>query len=163
MRSFSDRYQSATLEMIGTGPLFEDVRRKIFKLKLQNVVSLPGVLTSLEVAESMKRARAFVQHSRRAPDGDEEGCPVSVIEAQLCGLPVVSTLHGGIPDVVLDRQTGILVDEGDTLAMAVAMAELIDNPSLAAKLGASGQKRSRKKFTLDCHVKQISDLIHRLS
>jgi len=163
MRSFSDRYQSATLEMIGTGPLFEDVRRKIFKLKLQNVVSLPGVLTSLEVAESMKRARAFVQHSRRAPDGDEEGCPVSVIEAQLCGLPVVSTLHGGIPDVVLDRQTGILVDEGDTLAMAVAMAELIDNPSLAAKLGASGQKRSRKNFTLDCHVKQISDLIHRLS
>ena len=69
----------------------------------------------------------------------------------------------GIPDVVLDRQTGILVEEGDTLAMAVAMAELIDNPSLAAKLGYSGQKRSRKNFTLDCHVKQISALIHRLS
>ena len=102
-------------------------------------------------------------HSRRAPDGDEEGCPVSVIEAQLCGLPVISTLHGGIPDVVLDRQTGILVEEGDTLAMAVAMAELIDNPSLAAKLGTSGQKRSRENFTLDRHIKQIAALIHRLS
>ena len=163
MRFFSDRYHSATLEMIGGGPLFEVVRSKVFELKLENVVSLPGVLTPLQVVESMRKARAFVQHSRRALDGDEEGCPVSVIEAQLCGLPVISTFHGGIPDVVLHRQTGILVEEGDTLAMAVAMAELIDNPILAAKLGASGRIRSRKNFTLDCHVMQIASLIHRLS
>ena len=163
MRSFSDKYLSATLEMIGGGPLLSVVRRKVFELQLDDFVSLPGVLPPLKVVESMRKARAFVQHSRRALDGDEEGCPVSIIEAQLCGLPVVSTLHGGIPDVVLDRQTGILVEEGDIFAMAVAMAELIDNPDLAAKLGSFGQTRSRKNFTLDCHVKQIAALIHRLS
>ena len=77
----------------------------MFELKLENFVSLPGVLAPLQVVESMRKARAFVQHSS-ALDGDEEGCPVSVIEAQLCGLPVISTFHGGIPDVVLHRQTG---------------------------------------------------------
>ena len=100
---------------------------------------------------------------RRALDGDEEGCPVAVIEAQLCGLPVISTLHGGIPDVVLDGETGILVEEGDIFAMASAMAELFDNPSLAAQLGTAGQLRARKNFTLDCHINQISSLISSLT
>lgn len=163
MRSFSDRYQSSTLKMIGGGPLLEAVKRRVFELQLEDVVSLPGVLAPLQVVESMRQARAFVQHSRRAQDGDEEGCPVAVIEAQLCGLPVVSTLHGGIPDVILDGETGILVEEGDIFAMASAMAELFDNPSLAAQLGTAGQLRARKNFTLDCHINQISSLISRLA
>tara|TARA_B100001057_G_scaffold499292_1_gene609417 strand:- start:1485 stop:2603 length:1119 start_codon:yes stop_codon:yes gene_type:complete len=162
MRSISEKYKSATLEMIGDGPLFDAVQNKVHEMKLENLVTLPGMLPPQEVAEAMRRARAFVQHSRRAADGDEEGCPVSIIEAQLCGLPVISTFHGGIPDVVLDGQTGRLVEEGDTSAMALAMAEVIDNPRLAKQFGKAGQLRSRKYFTLDCHIKQMSDFISAL-
>ena len=63
----------------------------------------------------------FMQHSRTAEDGNKEGCPVSVVEAQLYGLPVVSTRHGAIPDVVVDQQTGRLVKGVDRRAIAEAM------------------------------------------
>ena len=110
----------------------------------------------------MRRARVFVQHSRTAEDGDEEGCPVSVMEAQLCGLPVVSTRHGGIPDVVVDQQTGRLVEEGDRPAMAEAMALLVDQPDLAAAWGTAGQLRAQARFTVAHHVDQITMLLNDL-
>jgi glycosyltransferase involved in cell wall biosynthesis len=132
------------------------------QLGLQHSVQFPGVLSPDAVAQEMRRARVFVQHSRTAEDGDEEGCPVSVMEAQLCGLPVVSTRHGGIPDVVVDQQTGRLVEEGDRLGMAEAMALLADRPDLAGAWGAAGQRRAQARFTVGHHVDQITMLLNDL-
>jgi glycosyltransferase involved in cell wall biosynthesis len=61
---------------------------------------------------------AAFPHSLVAPDGDSEGSPVSVMEAQLCGLPVVTTHHAGITEVVREGETGLLVDEGDVAGTA---------------------------------------------
>ena len=79
----------------------------------------------------MRQVRGFVQHSIVAPDGDSEGNPVAVMEAQLSGLPVVATRRG-IPEVVRDGETGLLVSEGDVDGMAVAMRRLVLEPALAA-------------------------------
>ena len=84
------------------------------------------------------------------------------MEAQLCGLPVVATRHGGIPDVVVDQQTGRLVAEGDRHGMAEAMALLVDRPDLAGDWGAAGQRRARARFTVGHHVHQVSALLHAL-
>lgn len=100
-----------------------------------------------------------MQHSLTAPDGDEEGCPVAVIEAQLSGLPVVGTRHAGIPDVVRDAETGFLVEEGDTAAMALAIGRLADDPSLAGSFGRAGAERCRQLFTVDHHLKAVTALI----
>ena len=152
-----------TLQMVGEGVLKQKVRDRAKSLGIDQYVQFSGSMAPADIANAMRRARAFVQHSLRAPDGDEEGCPVSIMEAQLSGLPVVATFHAGIPDVVLHEKTGFLVHERDCHAMAKAMVLLAEEPQLADKLGASASMRARKNFTVDMHIIQLSNLIREVS
>src|SRR5205823_4306575 len=83
----------------------------------------------------MRQARAFVQHSVEASTGDCEGLPVGILEAGASGLPVIATRHAGIPEAVVDGETGVLVAEKDVRGMAHAMAHLLKSPELAGRLG----------------------------
>ena len=125
-------------------------------------VALLGALPQRQIVERMRLARGFVQHSLVAPDGDSEGNPVAVMEAQLCGLPVVATRHAGIPEVVLEEETGLLVDEGDVDGMAVAMRRLVLEPSLAGQFGMAGQRRVERCFTVQHHWAAVADLLERI-
>jgi colanic acid/amylovoran biosynthesis glycosyltransferase len=149
----------ATLTIIGDGPLFGPCKRMIQALHLENAVELLGVRGSDEVSRQMRRARAFVQHSLVAENGDSEGTPVAVIEAQMSGLPVVATRHAGIPDVVLDGETGFIVEEGDVDAMADAMVRLAQDPALAGRQGASARARATEHFTMERHIEQLAAMI----
>jgi glycosyltransferase involved in cell wall biosynthesis len=84
------------------------------------------------------------------------------MEAQLSGLPVIATRHAGIPDVVMEGETGLLVEEGDVEAMAMAMLRLIDDPELAARFGRAGRQRVLQKFTVAHHLQQVSELLDRV-
>ena len=152
----------ASLWMVGDGPLLKQAQALVLELALQERVHFLGVRSQQEVAELMREVRGFVQHSMVAPDGDSEGNPVAVMEAQLSGLPVVATHHAGIPEVVLDRQSGLLVEEGDEIAMAQAMTRLVLDPALAARLGNCGRKRVQEQFTIEHHLQQVSLLLHQV-
>jgi len=147
------------LWMVGEGPLLAEAQHLVRSLGLTQEVHLLGMRSQAEVAALMRQVRAFVQHSLVAPDGDSEGSPVAVMEAQLSGLPVVATRHAGIPEVVLDGETGLLVDEGDETAMTAAMARVVSDPNLASRLGACGRRRIQEGFTVDHHLRQVSDLL----
>lgn len=147
------------LWMVGEGPLLEDARCLVNDLQLQDRVRFLGVKSQQEVAALMRQVRVFVQHSLIAPDGDSEGNPVSVMEAQLSGLPVVSTRHAGIPDVVLDGSTGLLVEEGDVRGMAVAMERLMADSELAARFGRAGRDRVLAGFTLEHHLQDLTGFL----
>lgn len=149
----------ATLSIIGGGELFGPCRRMVLALRLEDSVTLLGVRGPEEVRHQMGKARAFVQHSLTAENGDSEGTPVAVIEAQMCGLPVVATRHAGIPEVVLDGATGFIVEEGDVDAMAEAMIRLAKDPTLAVRLGASARKRALENFTMERHINQLAEMI----
>ena len=123
---------------------------------MSSQVKLLGVLSQKQIADHMRTSRAYVQHSMVARDGDSEGNPVAIMEAQLCGLPVISTNHAGIPDVVLDGYTGLLVQEGDVTSMANAMRDLVLDPSMAGRLGAAGRERVLQAFTIQHHWSQVS-------
>jgi glycosyltransferase involved in cell wall biosynthesis len=103
----------------------------------------------------MRKARAFVQHSMQANDGDSEGTPLAILEAGASGLPVVSTRHAGIPDVVLDSDTGLLVEEGDVDGMAQCMIRLAESPKLALELGTAARERIAEDFTLDASIRGL--------
>ena len=151
--------EAARLVMVGDGPLLEPARERVRQLGLEAVVQLPGLADRTRVVALMRVARAFVQHSCVAPDGDSEGSPVAVMEAQLCGLPVVATHHAGIPEVVQDGVSGLLVAEGDVEGMAQAMARLALDPQLAARQGLAGKQRVAARFTVEHHLRAVSALI----
>ncbi len=152
-----------SLVILGDGPLLNQAKQLVHQLGLGKVVSLPGVAGRDTVAQLLRQARCFVQHSRVAPDGDSEGSPVAVMEAQLSGLPVVATLHGGIPEVVQEGISGFLVDEGDLQRMASAMARLARDPGLASRMGLAGQQRVASRFTVSHHLSAVAALLEKAS
>jgi colanic acid/amylovoran biosynthesis glycosyltransferase len=147
------------LVMVGEGPLLAQARQRAIQLGLAGRVRFAGLLSPTEVAVLMRGSRGFLQHSLTAPDGDQEGSPVAVMEAQLSGLPVVATWHAGIPDVVIDGETGILVPEGDWKEMAAAISRLAADPILAKSLGERGRRRCLTRFTTGHHHHQLATLL----
>ena len=145
----------ARLIMIGDGPLFAQCIQLASYLQIADKVEFPGPKSPKELAEYYSSSRAFVQHSVVAEDGDSEGTPVAILEAMACGLPVVSTLHGGIKDVVLEGETGYLVDEGDYLSMAERMSRLAADETLASRLGQRGAERINKRYTIQKHLDDL--------
>jgi glycosyltransferase involved in cell wall biosynthesis len=95
----------------------------------------------------MQHARCVVQHSVVAPSGDSEGTPLTILEAGATGLPVVSTRHAGIPDVVIEGATGFLVDEHDEESMAQHMIRLAQDPDLAGVMGRAARAHIQKNFS----------------
>ena len=147
------------LWMVGEGPLLADAKALADQLQLGERISFLGARSQADVAELMRGVRVFVQHSRVAADGDSEGNPVAVMEAQLSGLPVVATRHAGIPEVVLDGSTGLLVEEGDVAGMAAAIERLLRDPVLCGHLGEAGRIRVAAAFTLDHHLQDLSEFL----
>ena len=105
------------------------------------------------------KARAFVQHSVTAKDGDMEGTPNTILEASAMGLPIISTKHAGIKEAVIHEKTGFLVDEHDYLKMSEFMMLLVQNPELAGKLGKNPRIHMEKNYSMDYRIKVLKDLI----
>jgi colanic acid/amylovoran biosynthesis glycosyltransferase len=140
---------AARLRMIGDGPLLESCRVLVERLGLQQAVRFLGAQTPAIVRQEMQRARVFVQHSVRASSGDSEGLPNTILEAGAAGLPVVATRHAGIPEIVIDNQTGILVDEHDVAGMSAAMTSLLCDPTRAERFGRSARQRIQNHFSIE--------------
>ena len=149
------------LLMAGDGVLWNTCKNLVAYFGLQKQVDLPGVIDKSAYLDALKRARAFVQHSVTALSGDAEGTPVAVMEASAAGVPVISTRHTGIQDVILHGETGFLVDEHDVQGMAQYMAQLLADAELAHELGRKGKVRIRDNFSMDHHIGGLNELIQR--
>ena len=115
--------------IIGSGPLEGRLRAFVERNRLETVVQFLGNLKYSEYLKELASADIFVQPSVTAEDGDcEGGAPTSILEAQACGVPVVSTLHADIPNVVVPGRSAFLVPERDSGALANAIAELLERP-----------------------------------
>ncbi len=162
LRAFADvrrRLPGATLRMVGDGPLMAECRVLARDLGIEGSLTFLGAQPPAIVREEMRRARCFVQHSVRAESGDSEGTPVSVIEAGASGLPVVATRHAGIPDVVIEGETGFLVEEHDAAGMARCMLRLAEDAVLAGRLGRAARARIEGCFSMDRSIGELWRII----
>ena len=150
---------TAVLRMIGEGPLLSDCRRLASDLGIEDAVSFLGAQPPPVVQEEMRSARCFVQHSVEAASGDSEGTPVGVIEAGATGLPVISTRHAGIPDVIVEGETGFLVDEHDVEGMAQYMLRVAHDPGLAGRLGRAARLRVERYFSMEQSIDRLWKII----
>lgn len=142
-------------ELVGEGPLRPELERRIAELGLRDLVKLAGALPQNEVARRLGRSSVFVLPSVVAPDGQMEGIPVALMEAMAAGRPVVSSDLSGIPELVQDGVSGLLVQPGDAAGIAAALKRLIDDPGLSRALGEHGREKVEREFRLDGTVAEL--------
>lgn len=153
------RIPDARLTIVGDGEMRPAVVERVRDLDLKGSVELTGALPHEEALRVLATHWIFAQHSVTASDGDQEGLPVAIIEAMALGLPVVSTLHSGIPEAVIEGQTGHLVREHDFESMAKQMIILLNDFSLRKRMGEAGRKVAHERFTLKRRMERICGLI----
>ena len=149
----------ARLKMIGDGPLLEACMQIADALGIVEFVEFRGPLPHEEVVNQLRSARVFIQHSMRTKSGDSEGTPVGILEASAAGLPIIATRHTGIKDIVIEGETGFLVDEGDIHGMANAMVNLSWDQSLAAQLGKNGRDFIVSNYSMKKSITNLSNII----
>jgi len=136
------------LRVLGTGDVLQPALRR-----LADELRLPvtWLAPRSDVPAAMAAADVLLVPSRTAASGDQEGTPTVICEGGAAGLPVVSTLHAGIPEQVADGETGLLVPERDLAGMAAALQRLGADPALRARLGAAGRAKMRAEYSLAAH------------
>jgi glycosyltransferase involved in cell wall biosynthesis len=136
-------------QIIGNGPLEESLKEQAALLGVDQRVSITGPKAEGEIKRLFERSRMFVLSCTRAEDGAMDNLPTVIMEAMAAGLPVVSTDVAAVSEMIADDETGFIVPERDSGALAQKMACLLENPALARAMGMRARERCRDLFDLD--------------
>ncbi|MDP3983537.1 MAG: glycosyltransferase [Acidimicrobiia bacterium] len=135
------------VEIIGDGPLAEDLQRQVEQLDLGSLVRFRGALPHELVDEAYQRCSMVVLPCRIDSNGDRDGLPTVLVEAMARGLPVISTNLVGIPELVQDERTGLVVPPDEPKALAAAILRLFNDPPGATQLGEAGRHAVAERFS----------------
>ncbi|TDU34405.1 glycosyltransferase involved in cell wall biosynthesis [Gelidibacter sediminis] len=152
-------HPDARLLLAGDGALLNMCQNLVKHFGFEEQVIFLGIVSPEAYRELLTESLAFVQHSITANNGDMEGTPLAVLEASVAGLPVISTNHAGIPDVIEHGKTGLLSEEHDVDAMAENMLHLLGDVDLAKKLGAAGKARILEHYSMQRHINVLGDVL----
>jgi glycosyltransferase involved in cell wall biosynthesis len=152
-------HPNAKLLMCGDGVLLEMCKNLVKYYQLENQIEFLGVISSDQLGGLLENSLGYIQHSITADNGDMEGMPISVLEASASGIPVISTFHAGISDVIEDGVTGLLCKEHDVTGMGQNIIKLLDDIELAKKMGQEGKARIKSHFSFKKHIDGIQQLL----
>lgn len=159
-RKVLEVHKDVKLVMCGEGPLLETCQNLVEFYGIENKVEFKGKVNKDAIIKLLQESIAFVQHSITSKNGDMEGTPVGVMEASSAGLPVVSTNHAGIPDVIQNGKTGYLVSEKDVDNMALYMRKVLENSDLAKQMGEYGKVFIKENITMRNHLNLLRKLVY---
>lgn len=135
-------------ELIGDGILFDKYKKITSNIKGNSNVIFSGKKDRAYIINALNRTKYFIAPSIVAQDGDEEGIPMTIMEAASTGLPIISTIHKGIQEVITDNFSGLLVPERNIESIAQAIKTLILKPDLCTLLGTNARKKILEDFNL---------------
>jgi glycosyltransferase involved in cell wall biosynthesis len=141
---------------IGGGPVLPELKEKAANGGLKSHITWMGPQPQERVLDAYGKAEVFVLASRIASDGDRDGLPNVLMEAQSQGLACLSTRISAIPELILDGETGLLVPPDDPGAFASALERLIRSPALRSRLGGAGMARVRASFSHDRNIDRLA-------
>src|SRR5216117_3503212 len=150
-------------DIIGDGPLRETLRSKIAKLNLSSRINLLGSLSQKAVLEKLRDTDIFALASTADAQGATDVFPTVILEAMASARPVVSTRLAGIPELVVDCETRVLVSPGDPTALTEALAQLVCDRELRLRYGRAGRMRIEQHFRIEDTVAPLLKLFRKAS
>jgi len=145
--------------IIGDGPLRKNLENMIHEFDLANEVVLVGPLSHARVCEEIVHSDVFVLPSVTSLKGDMEGIPVSLMESMAIGTPVISTYHSGIPELIENGVSGLLVPERDVGGLALAINAIMDDSKMAKNLSANARLKVVSHFELELLNKRLLGIL----
>lgn len=145
-------------EIIGAGPLRQDLEQLVETLNLKDRVRFRGRIFQEQLLDYYAAADLFVLPCIPASDADRDGIPNTLIEAMAMQLPVISTRFSGIPELVVDGSTGVLVEPDNVPELAEAMQKLLDNPVLRHRMGQAGRQRVVQNFAIERSAARLYEI-----
>ena len=151
------------LNIAGSGPLEAELRACVLDSSLtMNDVRFLGALAHTQVAEFITSLDVFVLPCQKDSNGDMDGIPVVLMEAMLSGVPVVSTEISGIPELIIDGTTGLLVMPGDEQALASAISSLMGDSCLKSSLIINAVAKVKEEFSLKSNAGKLNDMFNQV-
>lgn len=144
--------------IVGEGPLRGELETQIRKLSLDAEVELTGAMASEEVDRAMRRASLFVLASQPALSGNMDGIPVALMEAMAAGTPVISTRVSGIPELIENEETGLLVPPQDEAALADGIARMLQDHELRRHCVEHARQRVIREFNAEREASRLLEL-----
>lgn len=146
--------------LIGDGPLREQLDAGIQNAGLEERVTLTGPLPRDRVAEAIQQAAMVVAPCTISEDGDRDGLPTILVEAMALGTPVISTRVVGIPELVVDQETGLCVEPDNTGELALAMARLLQEADTREKLSRQAREMIAREYDVDRNTAKLRTIFH---
>ena len=143
-------------EIVGEGPQTDELKAEIKRLGLKDIVHLVGAWPQERVAQALSRASLFALPCVEAKDGNMDALPTVLLEAMAAGCPCVSTRLSGIPEIIVDRQTGLLVPPEDDAVLSTAITDMLDHPEMSARFSRAGRARVEEVFDVRTNVGTLS-------
>jgi colanic acid/amylovoran biosynthesis glycosyltransferase len=147
--SILDTCSNISYMIVGDGPLKNTLQDLIDYLHLSNRVSILGPRNQEEILSLLPQSDILLAPSINSRDGDQEGIPVAIMEAMATGLPVLTTTHAGIPELVKDGICGFVVKQGDVDMLAKRLHQLVASPELRTTLGNAARNIVKTNFDVD--------------
>jgi glycosyltransferase involved in cell wall biosynthesis len=158
-RVVKDRGHVFRLVVYGDGPLRGDLESAALELELDSEILFAGARTQGDLLGALRQADVFALTPCVTDDGDRDGIPNALVEAMACGLPVVSTAVGGVTEVVIHDQTGLLAHPHDVPAIAGHLASLLVDPSRRQRLGRSAREAIVESFDAGENVRRLAAVL----
>jgi glycosyltransferase involved in cell wall biosynthesis len=157
LKHVSDAGYDYRCQIIGDGPEKSALDKLANELGIADSVEFIGRVPLADVRAALVEADVFCLACRRTRDGDEDGIPVALMEAMATGVPCISTRVAGIPELVEDRITGLLADDGDVEQLSAAICELIDDVPLGSDIVARARSRIEHEFDIDFNAEKLNE------
>lgn len=152
---FRDRHPKATFVIAGDGPMRGELKALVSRLGLEDCVLFPGFLSQAKLHELYLTSHIFSHPSELMADSNQEGVPNSMLEAMSTGLPVVATLHGGIPEAVENGVSGFLVEEKNPQAVCDALCRIADSGDEWLRMGREGSEFITRNFEQHAQIEHL--------
>ncbi len=153
-----DRFSGVELTIVGDGDQRKNLEEQVSRLGLTHQVHFKGSVTNDEARKYFEQADIFIAPSVTSSSGDEEGLVVTIKEAMAIGVPVVSTVHAGIPEMITDGFNGFLAPERESVSLAEKLSYLILNPELCRQFASRARQTVENKFDQKIINKKLEDI-----